>query len=108
MSRLAIFKDFKYLRILLLVAVLEIGANSYYYGIQFSLGNIGTNFGYNIILTGAIEFVAFFSTSTYTFIEISSSPKYHVNWARLYSTRFALVSACSSSSIWANCHRPSS
>ena len=54
MSRLAIFKDFKYLRILLLVAVLEIGANSYYYGIQFSLGNIGTNFGYNIILTGAI------------------------------------------------------
>ena len=54
MSRFAIFKDFKYLKILLLVASVEIGVNAYYYGIQFSLGKIGTNFGYNILLTGTI------------------------------------------------------
>lgn len=62
-SRFAIFKDFKYLKILLLVAVLEIGANAYYYGVQFSLGQVGTNFGYNILLTGIIETIAFFSSS---------------------------------------------
>lgn len=62
-SRFAIFKDFKYLKILLLVASVEIGVNAYYYGVQFSLGKIGTNFGYNILLTGTIEFVAFFSSS---------------------------------------------
>ena len=36
--RLEIFKDSKYLKILIAVAVFEFGANSYYYGVQFSLG----------------------------------------------------------------------
>ncbi len=63
-SRFAIFKDSRHLKILLLVAVVEIGANAYYYGVQFSLGKLGTNFGYNIMLIGIIEFFAFFSTST--------------------------------------------
>lgn len=53
-SNFAIFKDSKHLKILLLVAVVEIGVNAYYYGVQFSLGKIGTNFGYNIMLTGII------------------------------------------------------
>lgn len=36
--RFAIFKDWKHLKILLVVAVFEFGANAYYYGVQFSLG----------------------------------------------------------------------
>ena len=73
-SRFAIFKDFKYLKILLLVAVCEVAINMVYYGIQFSLGKIGTNFGYNILLMGIVEFWAFFSFSTTVFIQTSSSP----------------------------------
>lgn len=37
-SRFAIFKDFKYLKILLIVATLEFSTNAFYYGVQFSLG----------------------------------------------------------------------
>jgi hypothetical protein len=36
--RIEILKDWKHLKILLAVAVLEFGANAYYYGVQFSLG----------------------------------------------------------------------
>lgn len=63
-SRFAIFKDVIYMKTLLMVSITAIGINAYYYGIQFSLGKIGTNFGYNILLTGSIEFVAFLSEST--------------------------------------------
>jgi hypothetical protein len=35
----------------------------YYYGVQFSLEQIGTNFGTNILLTGLIEAVGYFSFS---------------------------------------------
>ena len=35
----------------------------YYYGVQFSLEQIGTNFGTNIMLTGCIEAVSYFSLS---------------------------------------------
>ena len=52
------------MKTLLMVSITAIGINAYYYGIQFSLGKIGTNFGYNILLTGSIEFVAFLSEST--------------------------------------------
>jgi hypothetical protein len=48
-----------------MIATLEIGANAFYYGGQFSLGQIGTNFGYNILLTGCIESVAFFSSGIF-------------------------------------------
>lgn len=65
-SRFAIFKERKYLKILLVVAVLEFGINAYYYGVQFSLGEIGTDFGHNILLTGCIETTAFFISSTST------------------------------------------
>jgi hypothetical protein len=75
-SRLAIFKDWKHLRILLVVAVLEFGANAYYYGVQFSLGQIGTDFGYNILLTGIIETTAFFATSSHSSMQIFSSLRF--------------------------------
>jgi hypothetical protein len=41
----------------------------YYYGVQFSLEQIGTNFGTNILLTGLIEAVAYFSFSKKLLIE---------------------------------------
>lgn len=40
----------------------------YYYGVQFSLEQIGTNFGTNILLTGLIEAAAYFSFSKLFFI----------------------------------------
>lgn len=40
----------------------------YYYGVQFSLEQIGTNFGTNILLTGCIEAAAYFSFSNSFFI----------------------------------------
>lgn len=75
-SRFAIFKDWKYLKVLLLVAVCEVAINMVYYGIQFSLGKIGTSFGYNILLMGIVEFWAFFSFSILLITKISLSPNY--------------------------------
>lgn len=49
---------------LLAVAVIEFGTNAYYYGVEFSLGQVGTDFGYNILLTGIIETTAYFTSST--------------------------------------------
>lgn len=69
-SRFQIFKDFKYLKILLLVAAIEIAANAYYYGVQFSLGNVGSSFGINILITGCIEFTGFFTSSTAIIIRL--------------------------------------
>ncbi len=42
----------------------------YYYGVQFSLDQIGTDFGYNILLTGLIEAAAYFSFSNFWFMKI--------------------------------------
>lgn len=64
-SRFAIFKERKYLKLIFVVAILEFGSNAYYYGVQFSLGEIGTDFGHNILLTGVIETTAFFLTSIF-------------------------------------------
>lgn len=78
-SRFAIFKDARHLKILLLIAVVEIGFNIYYYGVQFSLRKIGTNYGYNILLMGSAEFFALFSMSNLWLIQIFSSPKFQEN-----------------------------
>jgi len=42
------------MKIILIIALVEITTNMYYYGVQFSLEQIGTNFGTNILLTGGI------------------------------------------------------
>jgi len=68
------------------VAVYEFGANAYYYGVQFSLGQIGTDFGYNILLTGVIETTAFLTSSTPTPIQTFSSQKCRAGWADYPST----------------------
>ena len=51
------------MRIIAFIAITEITTNMYYYGVQFSLEQIGTNFGTNILLTGCIEAAAYFSFS---------------------------------------------
>lgn len=35
----------------------------YYYGTQYSMENIGKNFGFNMLIVGCLEFVAYFSSS---------------------------------------------
>ena len=36
------------------MSVCEVAINSFYYGIQLSLGKVGTDFGSNIILMGIV------------------------------------------------------
>jgi hypothetical protein len=60
-----IFKSKKYMKTILIIAIVEITTNMYYYGVQFSLEQIGTNFGTNILLTGLIEACAYFSFSIF-------------------------------------------
>jgi hypothetical protein len=49
------------MKIIGVIALVEITTNMYYYGVQFSLEQIGSDFGTNILLTGAIEACAYFS-----------------------------------------------
>lgn len=62
---LYIFKSAKYMKIIGFIAIVEVTTNMYYYGVQFSLEQIGTNFGTNILLTGCIEAIAYFSFSMF-------------------------------------------
>lgn len=63
------------MKIIAFIAIVEITTNMYYYGVQFSLEQIGTNFGTNILLTGCIEAIAYFSFSNSFFLlKTSLSP----------------------------------
>lgn len=53
------------MKIIFFIAIVEVTTNMYYYGVQFSLEQIGTNFGTNIMLTGCIEALAYFSFSIF-------------------------------------------
>ena len=63
-SVLNMFKSRVYMKTILLIAVIEICTNMYYYGVQFSLEGIGYDFGTNILLIGTIEAISYFSFST--------------------------------------------
>jgi hypothetical protein len=58
------------MKIIGFIAIVEVTTNMYYYGVQFSLDQIGTDFGYNILLTGLIEAAAYFSFSNFWFMKI--------------------------------------
>ncbi len=58
------------MKIIGFIAIVEVTTNMYYYGVQFSLDQIGTDFGYNILLTGLIEAAAYFSFSNFLFMKI--------------------------------------
>lgn len=64
------------MKIIGFIAIVEVTTNMYYYGVQFSLDQIGTDFGYNILLTGLIEAAAYFSFSNFLFIKTSLWPNY--------------------------------
>ena len=58
------------MKIIGFIAIVEVTTNMYYYGVQFSLDQIGTDFGYNILLTGLIEAAAYFSFSNFFVMKI--------------------------------------
>jgi len=43
--------------------------------VQFSLGQVGTNYGYNILFTGCIEAASFFSSGKQLLTQVFSSQK---------------------------------
>ena len=64
MSVLEIFKNYAYIKIILAIAIIECSVNMYYYGIQFSLEQVGNyfvmlgfSFGINVLITGFIEVI---------------------------------------------------
>ena len=48
-----------------MIAIMEIGTNMYYYCIQFSLDDLGFNFGIDILLAGTAETLGYFCISTH-------------------------------------------
>lgn len=57
------FKKWSYVKIIILVSVFEVTTNMFYYGTQYSMEDIGSNFGTNLLIVGCLEFTAYFTSS---------------------------------------------
>jgi len=60
---LEVFKHWVYLKPMLFIGAYAVTIAIYYYGTQFSMENIGKNFGFNMLIVGCLEFVAYFSST---------------------------------------------
>lgn len=62
-SAFEVFRHWPYLKCIILISLFEITTNMFYYGTQYSMEDIGSNFGVNMLIIGCLEFVAYFSSS---------------------------------------------
>jgi hypothetical protein len=62
-SAFEVFKHWPYLKCIILISLFEITTNMFYYGTQYSMEHIGSNFGVNMLIIGCLEFIAYFSSS---------------------------------------------
>jgi hypothetical protein len=49
------------------MSTFEATMNMFYYGTQYSMDDIGANFGINMVIVGLLEFIAYFSSSKFIF-----------------------------------------
>ena len=54
MSYKEVFSNKFYVKLILLLALLELGANLHYFGINYAIDQIGFDYGTNMIATGLI------------------------------------------------------
>ena len=51
-SILSVFRQWKYLKVIMLTGIVKIGGNLIFYGTSFVINDIGVNFGINSLLLG--------------------------------------------------------
>jgi MFS family permease len=62
-----VFKSWAYIKPILLIGLFATTVNIFYYGTQYCMDDIGSNFGFNMLIVGCLEFSAYFSSSKYCF-----------------------------------------
>jgi multisubunit Na+/H+ antiporter MnhC subunit len=60
---LSIVKNTKYLKIVIILILVEFGGNLYFYATGYALNQIGWSYGANIIASGIIQSLACFTLS---------------------------------------------
>lgn len=59
-----VFGNRFYLKLIVLLALLELGANLHYFGVNYAIDQIGYAYGTNMIASGLIECAGYFTLRT--------------------------------------------